>query len=99
MTSITATDLNDAFALFGLNDDEIYSAIATAGPQQIDPPPALTMQSTGLSEEFKSSPGKGTAVSDMLIKALADAMLQHVRGPAGTIQRGAGQSETRDSQQ
>ena len=44
MQTITATDLNDAFARFGLNDGEIFSAIATAGRAQPSPPPALQMQ-------------------------------------------------------
>lgn len=44
MLSITSADVNDAFAQLGLNDDEVYSSIATSGPSLPEPAPSLKMQ-------------------------------------------------------
>jgi hypothetical protein len=44
MLSITSADVNDSFAQLGLNDDEVYSSIATSGPRVPEPAPALKMQ-------------------------------------------------------
>lgn len=82
MLSITAADINDALALFGLNDDEVYTSIATSGPRQLDPAPALKLQASGESEAFKSTQAGGGAVSDFLMKAMADAMMAQMRGKA-----------------
>lgn len=81
MLSITAADINDALALFGLNDDEVYTSIATSGPRQLDPAPALKLQASGESEAFRSNQAGG-GVSDFLMKAMADAMMAQMRGKA-----------------
>jgi hypothetical protein len=76
--AITATDLNDAFALFGTDDDEVFTAIGTAGPTPPATAPALKMQSELPSQpagiQAASSDGSGRAVSDMLMSALAQAL-------------------------
>lgn len=82
MLSITSTDINDALSLFGLNDDEVYTSIATSGPRQLEPAPALKLQASGESEKFKSMEASGGAVSDLLMKAMADAMMAQMRGKA-----------------
>ena len=68
---MTAADLNDAFALFGLDDDEIFSVIATAGPEAPDPPPKLQMQGEG---GVAAAKGRGSSVSDTLLATMAAAM-------------------------
>jgi hypothetical protein len=80
MQTITATDLNDAFARVGLNDDEIFSSIATAGAAQPDPAPALKLQSA----MDKSTNGAGLAVgrgpgddmTEQMLQMMANAMAQ-----------------------
>jgi hypothetical protein len=86
MRAVTATDLNDAFALFGTNDDEIFTAIGTAGPQPPATPPALKMQTelpAPAPESKDSSDGDGRAMSDMLMSALAKALTTQLGAAAG----------------
>jgi hypothetical protein len=99
MLQITAEDLNDSYALFGLKDDEIVSSIATSGPQQPDPPPALKMQTDA--ESAKLSPGlsKSRSVTDMMMQALAQAMMQQMQTrtpPASGEANGAASPATRN---
>lgn len=47
------------------------------------------MQSTGESDKFAAEPGKGRSVSDMMMQALADAMMSQMRGRVWNSSDGA----------
>jgi hypothetical protein len=76
LQTITAADLNDAFALFGLNDEDIFSSLATSGPAQPMPAPALKMQATGKREPVSASQGTGKDVTETMLEAMARAMMR-----------------------
>ena len=40
----------------------------------------MLVQSTGQSDQFSAEPGKGRSVSDMMMQALADAMMSQMHG-------------------
>ena len=76
---ITLSDLNDAYAHFGLNDDEIFTVMGTSGPKEPEVPAKLRFQSTGAAQAFAASKGQGPQPTDMLMAALAEGLKQQLR--------------------
>lgn len=83
--AITADDLNDAFALFGTGDDQVYTAIGTAGPTPPATPPALKLQGA----QAASAPAPAApAASDMMMAALANALTSQLSKAQRAVESG-----------
>jgi hypothetical protein len=97
MQTITPADLNDAYSLFGLDDDEVFSVIATAGPVAPNPPPRLRLQSEGSTRAPQAVSNQGQApagdVTNMLLASMAAALQKSFMESQSTGKQGDGASK------
>jgi hypothetical protein len=101
MQAITPADLNDAYALFGLNDDEVFSVIATAGPVAPDPPPRLHLQAEGANHQSRrqsSEQAPASDVTNMLLASMAAALQKSFMESQGSGKQGGGASQSEGEQ-
>ena len=84
---MTAADLNEGFALFGLNDDEIFTSIATSGRAEPVPPPAITLQAAPVAAAAAGAKSDGEAVTETMMEAIAKAMMRAYRQDAAAAQK------------